>query len=344
MEPPPLRMAIGVKAANAEYNAKHFGPRRGTNMYIHTADIWVPFGKPQIIGTNEEALYVIDALCHHESDLHIREHYTDTGGSTEQVFALTSLLGFRFAPRIKKDALVRKLYLLEAVGDVGTLGSLTFDQINTRLITDQWDEMRRVASSIRHGTVSASLLMRKLAAYPRQNQVARALTEFGRLERTVFLLEYFRNEALRRRILIGLNKGEALHALARQIFFGRLGELRDRALEDQIHRASCLHLLMAAITAWNTVYLTEAIAQLRRQGETIPESAIAHIAPLGWEHINLIGNYHFAPQSGRSLDNLRPLRLNQSTEEETARSSVRGRLKRCRVYQHRRFLRTQPLK
>src|SRR6266704_1624082 len=102
--------------------------------------------------------------------------------------------------------------------------------------------MQRVASSIRHGTVSASLLMRKLAAYPRQNRVARALTEFGKLERTSFLLEYFRDEALRRRILIGLNKGEALHALARQLFFGRLGELRDRAFEDQMHRASCLQL------------------------------------------------------------------------------------------------------
>jgi TnpA family transposase len=109
--------------------------------------------------------------------------------------------------------------------------------------------MRRVASSIRHGTVSASLLMRKLAAYPRQNRVARALTEMGKLERTAFLLEYFRDEALRRRVLIGLNKGEALHALARQLFFGRLGELRDRAFEDQMHRASCLHLLMAAIAA-----------------------------------------------------------------------------------------------
>lgn len=78
--------------------------------------------------------------------------------------------------------------------------------------------------------------MRKLAAYPRQNQVARALTEMGKLERTVFLLEYFRNESFRLRILIGLNKGEALHALARQLFFGRLGELRDRAFEDQMHR------------------------------------------------------------------------------------------------------------
>jgi len=88
---------VGVKAANAEYNAKYFGVGRGTNIYVHAADIWMPFGKPQVIGTNEEALYVIDALCHHESDLHIREHYTDTGGSTEQVFALATLLGFRFA-------------------------------------------------------------------------------------------------------------------------------------------------------------------------------------------------------------------------------------------------------
>ena len=214
-----MRMHLGVKAANAEYNAKYFGAGRGTNMYIHAADIWVPFGKPEIIGTNEEALYVIDALCHHESDLHIREHYTDTGGSTEHVFALASLLGFRFAPRIS-DALSKKLYLLDAVGTSTPLDTLLFDQVNKKLITQQWDEMRRVASSIRHGTVSASLLMRKLAAYPRQNQVARALTEFGKLERTSFLLEYFRDATLRRRILIGLNKGEALHANSSSVAWG----------------------------------------------------------------------------------------------------------------------------
>jgi TnpA family transposase len=163
--------------------------------------------------------------------------------------------------------------------------------------------------------------MRKLAAYPRQNQVARALTELGKLERTAFLLDYFRDEALHRRILIGLNKGEALHALARQLFFGRLGELRDRALEDQMHRASCLHLLMAAIAAWNTIYLTEAFATLCRRGEEISETTIAHIAPLGWEHINLIGNYHFAPQPGCSLDNLRPLRLDLPNAGEEAAAS-----------------------
>src|SRR5258708_5436970 len=178
-----MRMHVGVQAANAEYNAKYFHARRGTNMYIHAADIWIPFGRPQIIGTNEEALYVVDALCHHESDLHIQEHYTDTGGASDQVFALTALLGFRFAPRLR-DALSYRLYLVDEVGEYGSLNTLQFSQVNPKLITEQWHKIRRFPSPLRHGTVSASLLMRKPAAYPRQNQVARALTEMGKLERT----------------------------------------------------------------------------------------------------------------------------------------------------------------
>src|SRR5260370_8980429 len=128
-----MRMYVGVEAANAEYNAKYFHARRGTNMYIHAADIWVPFGKPQIIGTNEEVLYVIDALCHHESDLHIQEHYTDTGGSTGHVFALTALLWFRFAPRLR-DAPSRPLYFVDEVGSHEPLNSLLFAHVKRKPI------------------------------------------------------------------------------------------------------------------------------------------------------------------------------------------------------------------
>ncbi len=117
--------------------------------------------------------------------------------NSEHVFALTALLGFHFAPRLR-DALSRHLYLVDEVGASESLNSLLFGQVKSKIIIEQWDEIRRVASSIRHGTVSASLLMRKLAAYPRQNQVARALTEMGKLERTAYLLEYFRDEALRK--------------------------------------------------------------------------------------------------------------------------------------------------
>jgi len=89
----------------------------------------------------------------------------------------------RFVPRLR-DALSRHLYLVDELGAYGPLNNLLFGQIKSKLIIEQWDEIRRVASSIRHGTVSASLLMHKLAAYPRQNQVARALPEMGKLERS----------------------------------------------------------------------------------------------------------------------------------------------------------------
>jgi hypothetical protein len=68
--------------------------------------------------------------------------------------------------------------------------------------------------------------------------------------------------------------------------------------------------------------LSEAFATLRRGGEEIAETTVAHIAPLGWEQINLIGNYHFAPQPGRSLENLRPLRLEEPKEGKEAVQEV----------------------
>ncbi|WP_075164528.1 Tn3 family transposase [Ktedonobacter racemifer] len=70
------------------------------------------------------------------------------------------------------------------------------------------------------------------------------------------------------------------------------------------------------------VYLTKAIETLRKRGEEIPEATVAHIAPLGWEHIRLIGDYHFTPQSGRSLENLRPLRFQEEDESGSKEKSV----------------------
>jgi len=63
-------------------------------------------------------------------------------------------------------------------------------------------------------TVAPSALLRRLAAYPRQNALARALREIGCLERTLFILDWISDPALRRRSNAGLNKGEARNARA----------------------------------------------------------------------------------------------------------------------------------
>ena len=90
-----------------------------------------------------------------------------------------------------------------------------------------------LTASIKQGTVTASLILRKLAAYPRENSLATGLREYGRLERTLFTLKWLRDPALRRRTTGGLNKREARNALARTVFFHRLGEIRDRSYENQ---------------------------------------------------------------------------------------------------------------
>jgi TnpA family transposase len=149
----------------------------------------------------------------------------------------------------------------------------------------------RLAASIQQGTVTASLMLRKLGSYPRQNGLAVALRELGRIERTLFTLEWLQNTELRRRVHVGLNKGEARNALARAVFVNRLGELRDRSFENQKHRASGLTLVVAAIVLWNTVYLERAVNALRAHGHPVDDDLLQHLSPLGWDHVNLTGDY-----------------------------------------------------
>jgi TnpA family transposase len=110
--------------------------------------------------------------------------------------------------------------------------------LNIKHVRAHWDEILRLATSIKQGTVTASLMLRKLGSYPRQNGLAVALRELGRIERTLFILDWLQSVELRRRVHAGLNKGEARNALARAVFFNRLGrnprpQFRAAALSGQ---------------------------------------------------------------------------------------------------------------
>jgi len=162
--------------------------------------------------------------------------------------------------------------------------------------------------------VTASLILRQLASYPRQNGVAAALRELGRLERTLFTFDWLEDPELRRETSRELNKGESRNSLARAVFTHRLGEIYNRTYENQQHRASGLNLLVTAIVLWNTRYLERAIAALR-EVEDVPDQLLAHLSPLGWEHVNLTGDDIWAAleQITENRDGLRPLRKPYST-------------------------------
>ena len=184
------------------------------------------------------------------------------------------------------------------------------------MIQRTWDDVLRGVSSIREGKVSASLLISKLAAYPRHSEMALALRELGRIERTLFTLDWLQQPDLRRRAQTGLNKGELRNSLAKALRFYRRGTVADRDREEQQRKASGLNLTIAAIGLWNTVYLEKAIQAMLEAGNPVPEYVIPHLSPLGWEHITLTGSYHWR-EFRSDMNVLRPLRtLNLATQVE----------------------------
>ncbi|MFK0573406.1 Tn3 family transposase [Endozoicomonas sp.] len=266
-----------------------YGSHPGVMVYTHISDQYSPF-HTRLINTNtRDATYVLDGLLYHGCNLDIKEHYTDTAGFTDHVFGLCHLLGFKFAPRIR-DIGDLVLYPPDKPDCWPQLTTLLGGRIKSPTIENQWDDLLRLTSSIRLGTVTASLIIRKLASYPRQNKLALALRELGRIERTLFLLEWMQKPELRARVQAGLNKGEARNDLARTVFFNRLGEVRDKSFENQSYRVSGLNLVVAAIILWNTIHLEEAIADVKKR-RSIPDEYLRYLSPLGWEHIGLTGDY-----------------------------------------------------
>jgi len=94
---------------------------------------------------------------------------------------------------------------------------------------------------------------------------------------------------MQRRAQIGLNKGEAHHALKKALHIGQQGEIRDRTSEGQHFRMAGLNLLIAIIIYWNTKHLGQAVANRRRNGLDCSPDLLAHISPFGWTHIHLTG-------------------------------------------------------
>ena len=298
--------ASGSAEKTGHVNLK-YGSEPGRMFYTHISDQYAPFSTKVINVGVRDSTYVLDGLLYHESELQIGEHYTDTAGFTDHVFGLMHLLGFRFAPRIR-DLKDTKLYIPKNEEDYSGLKSMTASTLNIKRIREHWDEIMRLATSIKHGTVTASLMLSKLGNYPRQNGLALALRELGRLERTLFILDWLQNLDLRRRVNAGLNKGEARNALARAVFFNRLGEIRDRSFEKQCFRASGLNLVTAAIVLWNTVYIERAVQELFKAGQPSDENLLQHLSPLGWGHINLTGDYVWRQNKQVEQGEFRPLR------------------------------------
>lgn len=147
-----------------------------------------------------------------------------------------------------------------------------------------------------------------MQAYPRQNVLTRALQEYGRLVKTLFILRYLQSTDYRRRINAQLNKGEALHALRDFLFGGDTGVIRRKQYEAQTNQALCLNVVTNAVGIWNTVYMQAVLDQLRAEGYPVAEEDLTHLSPARFEHVNPYGKDSFPIEQARKRQGLRSLR------------------------------------
>ena len=247
---------------------------------VDVSDRFGPFATQTIPATFNEAPYILDGLLMTRAGRRIREQYADSGGFTDHVFAVTSLLGYRFIPRIR-DLPSKRLHVFETRRVPNRLIGLTGNKIREDVIVRNWPDILRVAATLASGVLPPSQLLRKFAAYPRQHELAVALREIGRAERTLFIVDWLLDTDMQRRANTGLNKGEAHHALKNALRIGRQGEIRDRSSGGQHYRMAGLNLLAAIVIYWNTSHLGEAVRQRKHAGLTVAPEILAHISPLG---------------------------------------------------------------
>src|SRR5262249_19221306 len=210
-------------------------------------------------------------------------------GYTDQLFGLCHLLGYSLMPRLTVSK--QTLYKVARTKHYGHLDEVFQGTVDLALIREQWDQLVRVAASLRNRTAPAHIVLQRLASSAPSDRLAKALTALGRALKSLYLLRYIQDIELRGRMQLQLNRGERRHQLARRLFFANQGAFQIGDYEEIMNKATCLSLLSNAVVVWNTVQMTQIIDQLRAQGETITEDDVARISPFAFAHVIPNGTY-----------------------------------------------------
>ena len=288
---------IAVDSLNSNFSFKYFGKGKGVSVYSFIDGSHRLFYSTVISSSEREASYVIDGLlCNDvvESDM----HSTDTHGYSEIIFGLTHFIGVTFAPRIKnfKD---QNLYGFENKSHYVAKGYkiIPVRKINTKIIEKYWDDILRFMATIKARKTKASQLLKRLSSYSRYHPLYRAIKEFGKIIKSIFLLKYFDEVELRQAIEKQLNKLESSNKLAKAVFYGNNQEFQYATKEEQCIAEGCKRLIENAIICWNYLYLARSIYLTESENEKNKIiQAIKLKSVIVWRHINLHGEYDFSDE------------------------------------------------
>ena len=290
------RFVVERKSLLGSVYPRYFGYYdQALQIYTHTSDQHSVYATQVISCAPREAGYVLGGILDNDTVLAIREHTSDTNGFTEHLFGLCALLGITYMPRLK-DLPDQVLSRIDREADYGTLQPLLRGSINLALILEQWDQLVRLAASLKDRLTPAHVIMQRLINTNASDRLAGALSQLGRLMKTLHILRYIQEEPLRDAIQLQLNRGEFRHILAKWLFFANQGGFRSGDYEEVMNKASSLSLLSNAVLVWNTVHIARIVDQLRAAGHEVRDEDLARVSPLAHAHVIPNGSYFQSPR------------------------------------------------
>jgi TnpA family transposase len=313
-----LRFIVPVQTINAAPSPRYFGLRRGVTWLNAVNDQVAGIGAVVVPGTMRDSLHILDTLLNLDAGPKPDMVATDTASYSDIVFGVFRLLGYRFSPRIaglSDQRFWRATPAGAPAGDYGPLNAIARNKVNLDKIRAHWADMLRVAGSLVTDKVRAYDLLRMLGRDGHPSPLGQAFAEYGRIAKTLHLLALVDpvDEGYRRTVHRQLTVQESRHRLARKLFHGQRGELRQSYREGQEDQLGALGLVLNAVVLWNTRYIDAAVAALRAQVQAVVEEDAARLSPLGHAHVNLLGRYAFTAPGGSAL---RPLRDPTTADDE----------------------------
>ena len=263
--------------------------RYGGVGYYHVSDQYIALFSNFISCGAHESIYLLDGVVENDSDIQARKIHGDSWAQSEVLFGLASLLGIQIMPRIRQ---FKHLYYYKASAQdhyTNINDLFTEKSIDWKLIETHYHDMLRVAISIQKGKVKASTVLRRLCSKSRKNKLYFAFRELGRVERTIFLLNYINDADLRRTIHAATCKSEEFNQFIGWLRFGDGGVIGDNMRFNQRKIIKFNHLLANMLIFHTMVHQTKTINQLRNEGVEITDEMLAHFAPYWTEHYNRYG-------------------------------------------------------
>jgi TnpA family transposase len=311
-----LRFVVPVPSIHAGRNPKYYGlAGRGVTYLNYVSDQFSGFHAIVVPGTLRDSMFILDGLLEQQTVLDPKEVMADTASYSDGVFGLFFLLGYQFSPRLA-DLGDTRFWRIDPRADYGPLNALARHRINTEGIAANWDDLLRVAGSLATGKVKASDFLRTLRGSSRSATLASALAELGRIPKSLYLLEFIDSPTYRRHILVQLNRQEARHHLARRLFHGHRGQLRQGYRQGQEDQLGALGLVVNILVLWTTRYLEAALDQLERNGHATESKDIERLSPLTFRNVNLHGRYSFALPTELAAGQLRRLRDDREPDDD----------------------------